>query len=53
MGDIWNYYCEKNNVPVAEGWLNDVKEYEKVELSKRKQCNTKFLITTRHRSNNI
>ncbi len=35
MGDIWNYYCEKNNVPVAESWLNDVKEYEKVELSRR------------------
>lgn len=36
MGDIWNYYCEKNNVPVCEQWLQDVKEYEKIELSKRK-----------------
>ncbi len=36
MGDIWNYYCEKNNVPVREDWLKDVKEYEKTELSKRK-----------------
>ncbi len=36
IGDIWNYYCEKNNVPVAENWLNDVKDYEKTELSKRK-----------------
>jgi len=35
MGDIWNYYCEKNNVPVAEKWLDDVKEYEKSELNKR------------------
>lgn len=35
MGDIWNYYCEKNNVPVAESWLKDVKEYEKDVLSKR------------------
>ena len=36
MGAIWNYYCEKSNVPVAENWLENVKEYEKVELSKRK-----------------
>lgn len=35
MGDIWNYYCEKMNVPVAEKWLDEVKEYEKTELSKR------------------
>jgi L-rhamnose isomerase len=35
MGDIWNYYCEKNNVPVGEKWINEVKEYEKTELSKR------------------
>ncbi|MBD7911306.1 L-rhamnose isomerase [Clostridium cibarium] len=35
MGDIWNYYCEKNNVPVGEEWLNEVKEYEKTELAKR------------------
>ena len=36
LGDIWNYYCEKNNVPVAENWLKDVKGYEETELSKRK-----------------
>lgn len=35
MGDIWNYYCEKNNVPVKENWLRDVKEYEENVLSKR------------------
>lgn len=35
MGDIWNYYCEKNNVPVGESWINEVKEYEKTELAKR------------------
>ncbi|WP_459477602.1 L-rhamnose isomerase [Clostridium saccharoperbutylacetonicum] len=35
MGDIWNYYCEKNNVPVGEKWISEVKEYEKTELSKR------------------
>ncbi len=35
MGDIWNYYCEKNNVPVAENWLKEVKVYEEKVLSKR------------------
>lgn len=35
MGDIWNYYCEKNSVPVAESWLTDVKTYEREVLSKR------------------
>jgi len=36
IGAIWNYYCEKENVPVAESWLTDVKKYEETELSKRK-----------------
>ena len=35
IGDIWNYYCELNNVPVKEDWLKEVKEYEKEVLSKR------------------
>ncbi|MBX9185326.1 L-rhamnose isomerase, partial [Clostridium sp. K04] len=35
MGDIWNYYCEKNNVPVGESWIEDVKRYEEEVLSKR------------------
>ena len=34
--DIWNYYCEKNNVPVGESWIQEVKKYEETELSKRK-----------------
>ncbi|MCR3758092.1 L-rhamnose isomerase [Clostridium felsineum] len=36
MGDIWNYYCEINNVPVKENWLREVKKYEEEVLSKRK-----------------
>ncbi len=32
IGDIWNYYCEKNNVPVGEAWIKEVKEYEETEL---------------------
>ncbi len=38
MGDIWNYYCELNNVPVKEEWLKDVKEYEEEVLLKRNTC---------------
>lgn len=36
LGDIWNYFCEINNVPVREEWLEAVKQYEEEELSKRK-----------------
>ncbi|SMC26948.1 L-rhamnose isomerase [Clostridium acidisoli DSM 12555] len=36
MGDIWNYYCEINNVPAKEKWIDEVKQYENKELSKRK-----------------
>ncbi|AWI07173.1 L-rhamnose isomerase [Clostridium drakei] len=36
MGDIWDYYCKVNNVPVKEAWMDEVKNYEKEELSKRK-----------------
>lgn len=32
---IWDYVCEKNNVPVRENWLKEVKAYEKDVLSKR------------------
>lgn len=36
LGDIWNYFCEINNVPVKEEWIQVVKQYEEEELSKRK-----------------
>ncbi|MHC1681840.1 MAG: L-rhamnose isomerase [Clostridiaceae bacterium] len=36
LGDIWNYFCEINNVPVKEEWIEVVKQYEEEELSKRK-----------------
>ena len=35
MGDIWNYYCEKSNVPVGEAWIQEVKKYEEEVLAKR------------------
>ncbi|MEK7994643.1 MAG: L-rhamnose isomerase [Planctomycetota bacterium] len=36
FGAVWDYYCLKSNVPVAEGWLDEVRAYEKSVLSKRK-----------------
>ncbi|WP_434169360.1 L-rhamnose isomerase [Peribacillus frigoritolerans] len=35
FGAIWDYYCEKMNVPVKERWLPQVKEYERDVLAKR------------------
>ncbi|WP_446897907.1 L-rhamnose isomerase [Clostridium sp. LBM24168] len=35
FGAVWDYYCEINDVPVKEKWLDEVKKYEKEELSKR------------------
>lgn len=35
FGDVWNYFCQKNGVPVAEEWFADVKNYENDVLSKR------------------
>lgn len=32
---VWDYYCMSKNVPVGEGWIQDVKEYEAKEFSKR------------------
>jgi len=34
-GDVWNYFCFKNNVPVGMDWLKDVQQYENDELNKR------------------
>jgi L-rhamnose isomerase len=35
VGDVWNYYCEQNQVPQKEDWFLKVKEYEKQVLLKR------------------
>ena len=32
---VWDYYCEKNNGPVRDAWLAEVKKYEADVLSKR------------------
>ena len=32
---VWNYYCAKKGVPVGIRWIDEVKKYERVVLSKR------------------
>lgn len=29
FGDVWNYFCVKNNVPVGFDWFKEVQQYEK------------------------
>ena len=35
IGDVWNYFCEVNNVPVGATWYDEVEKYEKDVLLKR------------------
>ena len=35
LGDVWDYFCEQNNVPLKDRWYGEVKEYERKVLSKR------------------
>ncbi len=35
MGAVWDYFCLINNVPVSEGWYNEVVKYENEVLKKR------------------
>ena len=35
FGAVWDYFCEKNNVPVREAWLSKVQDYENKVLSLR------------------
>lgn len=35
FGDVWNYFCEINNVPQKEDWFKEIKEYEETVLVKR------------------
>jgi L-rhamnose isomerase len=32
---VWDYHCLRQNVPVGEAWLAEIKTYEKEVLSKR------------------
>lgn len=36
FGAVWDYYCDMQGVPVREGWLDEVKAYEKKILEERK-----------------
>jgi L-rhamnose isomerase len=35
VGAVWDYYCQRAEVPVGPAWLNEVKRYEKEVLSQR------------------
>jgi L-rhamnose isomerase len=35
-GDVWNYYCQKENVPADDVWIDEVLKYEKDVILKRK-----------------
>lgn len=35
FGDVWDYFCEKNEVPVKTEWFKEIKKYEEEVLSKR------------------
>jgi L-rhamnose isomerase len=35
FGPVWDYYCEQQGVPVGEGWLTEIKNYERTVLVKR------------------
>ncbi len=35
IGDVWNYFCELNQVPGKEDWFTEVKRYEQEVLRKR------------------
>jgi L-rhamnose isomerase len=35
FGAVWDYYCIQNNVPVGISFMDEIREYEKQELSRR------------------
>ena len=35
FGDVWDYFCQMNQVPVKEQWFKEVRAYEKEVLLKR------------------
>jgi L-rhamnose isomerase len=35
LGAVWDYYCDRQDVPAGLGWLDEVKGYEHDVLSKR------------------
>jgi L-rhamnose isomerase len=35
FGAVWDFYCQRQDVPVGPAWLDEVRVYEKEELSGR------------------
>ncbi|WP_411845047.1 L-rhamnose isomerase [Roseibacillus persicicus] len=35
FGDVWEEYCERQNVPGSHAWLNEVRDYENTILAQR------------------
>lgn len=35
LGEVWEEFCRRNNVPLAESYLDDILDYENDELAKR------------------
>ncbi len=35
LGDVWEEYCRRCNVPTGSAWLDDIKKYEQDVLLKR------------------
>ena len=35
MGEVWNEFCRRQNVPVGFAWMDAVKKYERAILSAR------------------
>ncbi len=35
FADVWDHFCEMNNVPVRQNWLSGIRRYETDVLSKR------------------
>ncbi len=35
FGAVWDFYCLSSGVPVGKDWIDEVKTYERAELSKR------------------
>ncbi len=36
FGDVWDYFCQKNQVPIKNTWMDQVRRYEAEELRKRR-----------------
>lgn len=36
VGAVWDYYCLQNDVPIGAQWMDDVRQYEREVMSKRK-----------------